>query len=173
MALTVETGSGVSNADSYISRADAVSYATARYGASDPFVAETDGEVQDRWLRQAAQALDGAYGPRLISTPASTTQGLLWPLVQFKDIYDRTVEKTVVPSSVSYAQAELARVVANGGELYPDLDRGGSIKSVQVDVISVEYMARATDGTIYQKVDQYMTPYLTGGHGGVKLVRGT
>jgi hypothetical protein len=172
MALIVEDGTGKVDAESYISVADAITYVTARYGSADAFVTADTAE-QERTLRLATQDNDSVYGPRLLSTPNSDTQALLWPLAAFTDIYGREIANTDIPNRLGYAVAEAARRVAAGDELYPDLERGGSVKRERVDVLEVEYLDRASDRTTYQQMDGLMRPFLSGGMGGVKLQRGT
>jgi len=172
MALITEDGTGKVDSESYVSVADAITYATDRYGATDDFVIAATAD-QEQFLRLATQELDNAYGPRLISLPNSDTQALLWPQVEFTDIYGRVIADTDIPNRLVYANVEFARRLASGDELYPDLARGGDVKRERVDVIEVEYLDRAAAATIYQQVDNLMRPFLSGGKGGTKLLRGT
>lgn len=78
MTLTVETGVGLANADSYVSAADALSYATAN-GLAWP----TDVPAQEAAVRRATMWIDATYRSRFPGYRRNRRlQALEWPRVQ-------------------------------------------------------------------------------------------
>jgi len=101
MALTVEDGSGVTGANSYISVTDARAYAAAR-GLTLP-AADGDVEVLLTKGLDYIEALRGDFqGVKVLST-----QALQWPRYGvIVDGYD--VESDEIPEEIPRAQAQLA-----------------------------------------------------------------
>jgi hypothetical protein len=77
MALIVEDGSGKSDAQSYISVADADTYHTNHSDSADWSGADT--ADKEKALRLATQWLDATYHGRWKGTRASADQALDWP----------------------------------------------------------------------------------------------
>ena len=122
MALTVETGAGLADADSYLSLADARTYAqNYGYSLSDD---DTEAEVQ---LRKAAVYVDNHpfKGERKTST-----QALDWPRV---NVYcnGNLVDSDSVPQAVQRAQVIYASSI-NDGVIVRGNDNGKEIKLEEV-----------------------------------------
>lgn len=120
MALVVEDGTGLSNADSYISLAAANTYWTA-HGAPSSWTGAPDA-AKEGALRYATRKIDGEYGSRFLGRIAVLTQALAWPRSGVIDADGRSVASNVVPVSVQEATCELAR-------LHLEADLGASIAS--------------------------------------------
>jgi hypothetical protein len=150
MALVVEDGTGLSDAESYISVAQYKAYADGRgYDHS----ALSDTQIEQK-LREGAQFVDtiGRFkGVQLVST-----QALEWPRSGCIDWSGNTVSG--VPKRVKDAQAE-ATYKAQSGALYTDADRGGMIKSESVGPISVTYMDGAPATKLFTAVMNLLKPY--------------
>lgn len=136
MALIVEDGTGMADAEAYISVADADTYFAARGNAS--WAALTT-EAKEQALRLGADYMGAVYGPRWCGTRLTTTQALDWP---------RDVEG--VPEAVKRANAELA-VRASAAPLLADA--GAQVKQEVVGPISVTYADGARQGVDYKAVD--------------------
>jgi hypothetical protein len=77
MALIVEDGTGKSDAESYVSVADAIAWITKYYPTND-FLSKTT-EEQEAYCRQSTQYLDQKYGGRWVGDKNSKEQALDWP----------------------------------------------------------------------------------------------
>lgn len=106
MALTVEDGTGLSGATSYISVANADTYHAAR-GRSD-WADAAPGDKESVLVR-ATSYLDSVYRHRFVGTRGSSTQALEWPRTGVCD--ENGTEIDDVPTDVSNATAELARAM--------------------------------------------------------------
>lgn len=180
MALVVEDGSGIANAESYASVSDADTYhsnmnATAWAAAATP--------AKEAALRAATVYIDGRYGARFPGWKRTKDQALLWPRSGAVDASGWSIESTgalAVPSPLKRAVAHLA-ATALTTTLAPDVDRGGRIKSKSINAgqgavgVATEYESGAPIGTTYRTVDLLLAPLLglvdSGGMRTVELVR--
>ena len=150
--LTVEDGTGISNADSYQSLATFQAYCASRgYGHSK----YTDEECEIA-LRVGAVYLD-QYG-RFRGIKKTGTQALEFPRTDLTD--DSGYEITGVPLRVKQAQAELAWRHLTGTVLFKDEKRGGMVKTETVGPISTTYMDGAPAGTKFTVVDRLLWQFL-------------
>lgn len=148
MAITVEDGTGIAGAVSYLSVADFRALAAAR-GTTVP-AADADCE------KLLVKSTDYLELNTYIGDQESTAQGLQWPRLNCD--YDG-----VIPPNLKRAQYLLA-VEAQNGALSPAV-RPGEYKRTKVDVIYVEY-AKTSDlavGLRYYAVDSLLAPLLTTG----------
>lgn len=171
MSLIVEDGTGKSDAESYISVADADTYFTNRGNAT--WAALTTQQKEES-LRKAADYMLQAYGLRWSGVRVLDTQALDWPRynVPRKDAAAMSYgqpfyDSHAVPAPVARACAELA-VRASAADLSPD--QAAQVKSETVGPISVVYADGARQDTFYKAVDQMLAPFLQGG-GSVPVVR--
>ena len=146
MALIVEDGTGLSNAESYLSVADADTYhaslgTTAWTGANS---------VKEAALRKATRHLDGTYRHRWPGVRVNSSQALDWPRAgaEWSDsgngsslVYGSVyaIPSDSVPQAVKDATAELA-VRALSETLAPDQDRSNAVKKVKLGPIEKEFM---------------------------------
>lgn len=138
MALTVEDGTGVPEADSYLEIADIAAYATKR-GLS---FSTADAPAAEAAARRAATWLDATYRDRLPGVRlAGRGQGLEWPRKAAVDSYGTELPSDEVPSEWIYAFCEVAvRELAQPGSLSPDVVIGRVKKSVSISgAVSVTY----------------------------------
>jgi len=130
MAFVVEDGTGVTDANSYVSVAEFKSYADD-WGWD--YSAKTDGQIQT-YLVQGSFFVDAQGG--FVGKPATTTQGLLFPR---QNAYDyNCVEITGVPKGVKEATYHSAYYVLGGSSLFVN-QVGRNIVKEKVDVIEVQY----------------------------------
>lgn len=104
MALVVEDGTGLPNAESYISVADADTY-HGGLATSDEWTALTVLQ-KEAALRLATSYMDGAY--RWKGSIVRATQALDWPRQDVVDDEGRQIAENAVPIAVREACAELA-----------------------------------------------------------------
>lgn len=130
--LVVEDGTGLPNADSYLSIASADVYHAAM-GNTD--WASVPAALKEAALRRATQYLDTRYNWR--GQPLTTTQALVWP---------RTSVQWPV-KRVQDACAELALRAAALGSLYTDQD-AAAVTQETVGPISVSYADQHNRGQV-------------------------
>lgn len=110
MALVVEDGTGLTNAESYVSTTELSAYAT-KWGLKGFSNVTGDNEVI---LRKATRAIDLMYG--FIGEPLTSTQALQWPR---KSNEDYTSVPSGVPGDIKDATCEMAYVYLSQDPLAP------------------------------------------------------
>ena len=163
MALIVEDGSGLDDAESYVSVADAGTYCTA-HGLSAWTGADA---VKESALRNATQYLDATY--RFKGYRVAEHQALMWPRsgVMF-DGY--TLAYDAIPTMLKTACIELA-IKAISGSLIVDPDPQ-YVTDVQVGPIKKSMSAPQNGGQkTYSLIDSLLRDLIAGGSGSVQLVR--
>lgn len=132
MALTVEDGSGVAGADSYISRADFITYA-ATLG-----ITITDDATADTYLVKAAEYID-SHEENMLGIRAARDQAMAFPRVNLL-INGWYWASDEIPTPVINAQKQYALDVYNGKDLW---NRGANpnLAAVRekIDVIETQY----------------------------------
>lgn len=172
MSLIVEDGNARSDAESYISVADADTYFTNRGNAA---WAALDTPAKEQALRAATDYMRQTYRMHWTGMRVTATQALDWPrawvaLVDSPSGYRSVpayVPLNVVPQEVKDACAELA-VRASAGPLSPDL--GPQTVSEQVGPIKVDYLPGTRQNLSYTSVTAILAPYLKG-RGALDVVR--
>lgn len=151
MALIVEDGNGMSDAEAYISVSEATAYFAARGNTAWAALSDTQ---REQALRLSTDYMGAVYGPRWCGERLTDTQALDWPRGE-----------PGVPEAVKRANAELA-VRASAGALLGD--QGAQVASETVGPISVTYADGARQGTRYAAVDASLKSagLLCGGSGG-------
>jgi hypothetical protein len=176
MALVVETGSARSDAESYISVADASAYHTARGNAA--WAALASDTVREQLLRKATDYMLQAYRGRWAGVRVSSTQALDWPrydvpMTDGPGAFDyggvSYYASDSVPAAVARACAELALKAASG-----DLVADGSqaVKREKVGPLEIEYQDATTAGTNYRSVEGLLAPFMVANSGQIRLARG-
>lgn len=155
MALTVEDGTGLSDADSYIELTFADSYHSDRGNSAWADASESE---REQALRKAVDYIDTAY--RFRGIRLEEDQALEFPR---DDLYDRAGRKVEgVPAAVKHAQAEAALVLLSQ-DLYSVAKRGGRIARVRVGPIEEQYEGGAAARPDPQKVTALLSGLTTGG----------
>jgi hypothetical protein len=172
MTLTVETGTGLPNAESYASVEQADAYHAKRLNA---IWASLDAPTKEGLLIKATEYIVGQYRERWKGVRTNTTQALDWPRynVQLPDVgfgqVAAYVPSNVVPAEVVSACCWLA-LQASSGDLAPNLDR--TIKQDTVGPITTIYSDGAPERPRYTAVDSMLAAYLCGSRNSGRLVRG-
>tara|TARA_A100000171_G_C2140369_1_gene154931 strand:- start:3043 stop:3552 length:510 start_codon:yes stop_codon:yes gene_type:complete len=161
MALVVEDGSIVANADSYISLADARTRATV-LGVS---ISSTDGTAELQ-LQQATIYNDRKWRAKFQGFKVLQTQSLQWPRTGV-EIDGYLVDSDEIPQEVIDAQIYTAAHLETGTALYPDND-GKNVKMEEVTgAVKVEYFNMGKTGTevAFSDTEQAIRPTLGKGGG--------
>lgn len=171
MALIVETGAGLSNAESYASAAEADARQLAL--GNDTWATITTAQKEEA-LRRATEFLTNSYRMLWKGYRATTTQALDWPrsLAPKPDRINDYVEyylTTELPIEIKNSCIDLA-LKAAAGDLMPDVER--QTLREKVGPLEVEYMPGAVN-TSYSAVMARLAPFLEAGAGGMtaRLVR--
>lgn len=176
MALIVEDGSVVPNAESYVSVDEADSYHDSRGTVSWSTMTVTE---KERALRRATDFMKGRYRSRWKGGRVHPFQALDWPRqgVVTDDMgsamppyYAFIVDYRIVPLEVKQVCAELALRAAAGPLIE---DRTQKLKEETIGPIKTIYDQNATDMIQYTQVDEMIKIYLgRGGNGAIyKLAR--
>lgn len=155
MAFVVEDGSGMSDATSYVSVADADAY-FADYGVPATWPA-TD-PAKRSLLQQATSFIDRSFGERFVGEIVRDAQRLLWPRLHAEDRAGRDIPSNgagAVPRPVVEATILVAARASKPGGLYLDGSEGedgGRIvrKKTKIDDLETErhYDARSADDLV-------------------------
>ena len=155
MDIIVETGSGISGANSYVSLASADSYFGLR--GNNTWV-DGDDDAKEAALIKACSYMETFFwnGIKTLST-----QNLEWPRRNVIDQNGYYVSATCIPMRVKNAQSELAYRYFSGDDPAPDLDSSGRVVRERVDVIEVEYDRGGTKAVPeFTYVDALLKPFL-------------
>jgi len=144
--LIVETGTGVTNANSYATRAEATAYHTLRDN-TDWLDVSSDQHATTLSLIRATDYLDRRWN--YVGLQFSSTQGLRWPRLYAFDAEGNDVSETL-PLVIKVAVMEYAlRIVADAGRLMPDPevddDSGRVVISKREKVGPIEEETRYSD----------------------------
>ena len=169
--LTIETGAGLPDAESYASIAAADVRCASLGVISWTALAEADKEIA---LRKAMIFM-ATYRTRWAGRRVYQRQALDWPRYNVA-VDGFIVPSTVVPADVVHACIDLAVRAGSGEDLLPDLDTGSNaIKRDKVGPIDTEYFQNTTDARErFVAVDAILAPYFgaAGGGNSIKVIRG-
>lgn len=178
MALVVEDGTGLANAESLAS----VAFVTAFLGTrgKTTFTGLGSDTQREQCLRNVSDYMLQTYRGSWKGYRSSTTQALDWPRnsVELDDIgayygydYGFVIPYNVVPVQIQQANALFAEIAAgiDGFELAVNLDR--LVKREKFDVFETEYADAATPYTIYRAPAMLLAPFLETSGSMVRLVR--
>lgn len=160
MALIVEDGTSVEDAESYISVEGADTYHTGR-GANLWF--ELTVEEKEQALRRATEYMVGEYRDRWLGRRTSATQALDWPRtgVYLSDLADQCrIPTTFVPRDVKAACASLA-LRAAAGELVEDTDQ--KIIEETIGPITTKWDPKSSTKRKYPQIDSMLKIFMSGG----------
>lgn len=176
MALIVEDGSGLANADSYVSLADASTMATA-LGLVFA-ISGSDEALAEQALRRATLWLDATYRSRFGGWKRRyRQQALEWPR---QGAYDNAVVPQLIPEDEVPAEIVRATVIAaarekaSPGSLSPDVTPGEITKRLKVGSYEEEYFGAggvADQRPVVSMVDDVLGSLLTVSRGQVLFGR--
>lgn len=157
MALTVENGTGLSNADSYISLADANTYFTSM---GDETWTDADDTEKEAALRRATYSLDAWLRGRWKGVKKTSTQALAWPRIKkldstegVKDEDGYELATDAVPLVVQRATAEIALIELSERFIQQSVSNSNTVASESVGPISVTYRDSAPAVKYYPHIE--------------------
>lgn len=181
--LTVETGTGSSSSNCYISYADANAYFLAR--GIDAWAAATQTDREEAIIR-GAQYLENTYRLRWKGSRTTRDQALAWPRMASVSGYGSVtsfltdqdgwyINQDEVPAQVAKANAEAALLVIQAVDIEPRLARGGEIlaKTVKAGPVSTSttYASGALSRDRITAIEGYLSGLITSSLS-VPMVRG-
>lgn len=127
MALTVEDGSVVANADAYVETSYVDTYATD-YMNNSNWASLTD-SVKERNIRRATQYIDGNFGNKFGGYRHDEDQELEWPREYAYRNGTYLIDDSTIPKEVKQAVAELAVKLASSdlSDLFTDVEQTQSM----------------------------------------------
>jgi hypothetical protein len=149
MAFEVETGSGSSTANSYLSVADADTYHNDHSGSTDWNGAAT--ADKEKALRLATQYLDIKHDGKWQGYRSNQNQALAWPRSNVADNDGYYYGSDEIPQRLKDAVAELALRVIQGDTLLDDISKPGTIKSKSVKAGPVQKTTEYVGGMFQVK----------------------
>lgn len=151
MALTVETGAGLPDADALISVVDASAYHAGRGNAawsSDIY----DDEGRERAIRRATAFLSNSFTWAGIRSK-NRNQALAWPRSGVVDQEGNGIKADEIPIEIADACAEIAlRELVSPGAMNPDFTSSELVKREKVGQIEVEYALSSTNADAQRPV---------------------
>jgi hypothetical protein len=151
VALIIEDGSIVPNANSYVTVAEIKAYADLR-GMTYP----ADAQIE----QNAILATDYLQSKCYLGELVEETQPLLWPR---QDVWVNGYElsSTSIPNDLKNAQIELALAAYTQSLLNDGSDTGENIKSEKTDMIETQYYEGGKSSVFNsQRVNSYLQKYL-------------
>lgn len=137
MSLIVEDGTGMPDAESYVSVSEADMYHTKM--ANTVWTESSDVAKKEAMLRRAVRYLDGAYGVRTNGDPKNVDQALIFPQVGATYMDGREVPEDSVPQVWKDAQCEAALLALQGVDLATTISAGPRLKRKKTDVLEKEW----------------------------------
>lgn len=158
MSIVVEDGTGKTEANSYVARADWIAY------CADRGLTSANTTAGDAALIRATAAIDALYGPRFMGFKVNgRNQALQWPRVAAYDAAGYVINDASVPPEIVHATFEAAvRELASPGSMTPDLERGGALKRFVAGPVEAEWADGAQATTVFSIIDGILAPLLGG-----------
>jgi hypothetical protein len=163
MALIIEDGSVVANADSYVTRAEFIAYALARG------VTIADDENADIKLIKAWDFINGIE-ERLIGHMVSESQEGSYPRYNLF-LQGFSIASTIIPKQVKEYQKSLALDIAAGIDIWnPGQSASTPIKMNRVEgVVTQEFAVSDGSAFIYQSLSNRLRQILERNSGGMTI----
>jgi hypothetical protein len=164
LALVTEDGTGLSNAESYISVADA----DTRLGnLGQTNWATLQIAEKEAALRRSTAFIEQALRERWTGYRLHKTQALSWPR-WYVVVDGYPVDPNTVPADVANACADLAMKAA-AGDLNADLTP--RVITKKVGPIETQYDRYSPQSVRYRALEMALSPYLKGSSSNAMLVR--
>lgn len=150
MTISVEDGTGKTDAVSYLSAADALAYHVAH--GNDAW-SDEDTATQEAALVRATTALDSWLRGSWSGKKKTQAQSLAWPRTGVTDEDGYTVIDTAVPLVIEQACAEVALIELTERFIQQSVDNSNAVASETVGPISVSYRADAPTNKRYPHIE--------------------
>lgn len=146
MAIIVETGTGITSANAYVSVQDVVNYHTGSTSASVISWLALPSSTQEYSIVMAARIIDNYYewnGDRQYNDSVNL---LSWPRVDAYNLCSGyTIPESYIPANLKYANMELAIDIVSNDTLR-STDSNSQVSNITVDTIKISYDTRLGEG---------------------------
>ena len=153
MPLIPEDGSGLTTANTFVTLVEFKAAAALR-GWTVP----ADAEIEKRAVL-AADYLDNEQRFKYRGLRLTATQRLAYPRTGVVERYGQPLTDGTIPWRLKQAQCELINF-QQSRTLQSVLERGGDIRQLKVDVISISYGDKSSPEDVYPAVWGVLTPLL-------------
>lgn len=166
MAIVVEDGTGLSNANAYAAVATIDTYHTDR--ANDDW-SDADTEDKEAALIRATFALDYKYREVWKGVRRTQDQALAWPRIAKKDTttaieddegYDIAID--AVPQAVIYAVAEVALIELTQRFVTQEITRDDLVRKEKIGPLETEWFEGTTSVTQFPHIDAILDQVTSG-----------
>ena len=149
--MIVENGTGLPNADSYVSVEFADSYFSARGVSGWETLTQT---VKEQSLIRATDFIDNIY--QWHGKKATSEQALRFPRVNLVDYEGQTIEG--IPTCLKQAVCDASLLTSNGTELFQTKNENGDVVSETITTLSFTYSKSdkseaTTSTTLYDSIN--------------------
>lgn len=164
--LTVEDGTGLADANSYLSVADADAYHDG-YGNPSEWSNATTAEKEED-LRKATRALDALNGGSWLGVRANEGQALDWPRVGAEDPDGFLFSSTALPRQLEHATAIVALLYRQGEDPIADLTEDAPIHRIDQEVVgsvreSITYVGGRSSTKTYRLLERTLADLVEAG----------
>lgn len=164
MTLVVEDGTGLSNANAFVSVADA----DARHTLLGNTAWTGTDAAKEAAIARATVYMEQAYRQRWVGVRVSSEQALSWPRYVEGLVDGWPIDSDEVPSDIADACADLA-LRALSDDLNADLTR--AVVRKKIGPLETEYDRASPQSKRFRAVDMALAPYLKGSSVSAMLVR--
>jgi hypothetical protein len=155
MAFIVEDGTGMSNANAYVSVEDADAY-ISDYTRNNTTWGNSSTVLKQGYIKEATQSLDLIWGGRFVGVKLDVNQALSFPRFGGYDREGYVLATDVVPKLIKHATAELAfkhamiggadEATGDTSKMIPDISDGGMVSEESVAVGSIKTATKYEGG---------------------------
>lgn len=145
MALIIEDGSIVANADSYVTTAEITAYADKRGFTVPTLTADLE--------KLAILAIDYMQSKNYIGNLVESGQALAFPRRDIEDLAD-----DVIPQAIKNAQIELA-IAAHTNDLLMS-EPTATVQSESTGTTSTTYLGGLSSAFVSERVNMFLSQYL-------------
>ena len=161
--LDIENGLAGNRSDSYVAIVDVDIYAekynkTAWLELAKANYSEDElDKLKEAYIRQATRYIDGTYSDKFTGQRTYAEQGLCFPR-KGATIEGMAIDDNIVPYLMHDANCEVACLLAEGKELYPDTEP--QIKIEMVDILKSEYFEQSGNVSKAPTLEAILKPIL-------------
>jgi len=165
MSLIVETGSGSSTSESYLSEADADTYHSNFGNTAWALLASADKEIA---LRKATRYIDTKFSGDWYGKRTNSSQALDWPRAYVRDNDGYYLNSNEMPSALLDATAILA-LLASTEDIYANIDANEGAVTVDEIVVGPIKINQhfgaggATATNVYRLADDMLAQFVSQG----------
>ena len=154
--ITVEDGTGIANANSYITLVYFTDYCSD-LGLTTSDSNELEDEDEESLQKAMLRSMAFIDSHDFKGYKADDDYSLEWPRVGVEDRNGYAIDSDEIPTNLKLAQARASyEEYINSGSLQKNLERGDMVTMEKIDVLQFEYDTYAPKTTVFQIIDGYL-----------------